>query len=297
MAIEDKTVVVDGDKPLTTQGAAKENLNDGQTREGAPAAPVDNGNAVPPKKVKPEGMDEEHGETDPAKIAAAAAAKTAATEAAANAAAEAAGPLTEFITLDDPAGQAALNVLKEAGVGPNEANKYFAKAIKSGDITQVDWAGIEAKVGKDKATLIKAGVESYYGGLLQKQQATVKQTHDIFGGEQNWNGVRDWAHKAEKGNAVLKSQIDAVRSLLDQGGVAASAGARELLRLYNADPATTGLGVRKLVQGDSSGNVVGKALTRGEYVTELKAAHDRGAKQTEIAAIDARRRAGKQAGI
>jgi hypothetical protein len=85
--------------------------------------------------------------------------------------------------------------------------------------------------------------------------------------------------------------------MIDEGGYRAEAGARELLRLYNAAPNTKGLGNAKLAVGDSTGTVVGTHLTRADYLTQLKAAHERGASRAEIQALDARRRAGKAAGI
>lgn len=295
------------DKALASQGATAENLDDGaKGAAGAPAAPVDNGNTPPPapKKDKPEGMDEQHGEVTPKPEQTAeekAAAEKAAKEAADKKAAEekeAAGPLKEYVDFSDsPAAAAAVDLLKEAGVGPNEANAYFEKALKSGDLKDVDVAGLEAKLGKAKATLVMAGVTAHYNALADKQAASVKAVHEVFGGEKNWTAVRDWAHAAEKADTKVKTQIDAIRGMIDEGGFRAEAGARELLRMYNAAPNQKGLGTHKLAVGDGTGSVVGTVLNRADYLTELKAAHARNASPAEIKNIDARRRAGKAAGI
>jgi hypothetical protein len=286
------------EKALAAQGATTDNLDDGAIgTSGAPKAPDAPSNEPPKDKTK-EGKDETHGTPDPEKEAADKAAKAAADAAAEAAAKEAAGPLKDYATFtDSPAAAAAVNLLKEAGIGPNAANEFFAKALKTGDLKDVDVAGLEAKLGKDKATLVMAGVTAHYNVLAQKNEATVSQVHEIFGGEQNWTKVRDWAKAAEKADPKFKAQVDDIRSLLDEGGGRAAAGARELLRLYNAAPNNKGLGTSKLAVGDSTGNVVGTILNRSDYLTELKAAHERGAKPAEIAAIDARRRAGKAAGI
>lgn len=294
------------DKALAAQGATADNLDPGATgTTGAPKPPPAPSNepAPAPKKDKPEGLDEEHGstgKTEPTaeeKAAAEAAAKKAADDKAA-ADKEAAGPLKDFVDFSDsPGAQAAVNLLKEAGVGPNAANEYFAKALQTGDLNDIDVAGLEAKLGKDKAALVLIGVKDHYGKLAAKAAETVKVTHDIFGGEKNWETVRTWAQTAEKADAKLKAQIDDIRGLLDEGGHKAAAGARELLRLYNAAPDKKGLGTAKLVQGDNTGTVIGTALNRTDYLTELKAAHARNAKPAEIAAIDARRKAGRKAGI
>ena len=296
------------DKALAAQGATAEHLDAGATgTEGAPKAPPAPSNEPPPpapKKDKPEGMDEEHGTEPPKKEQTAeekaAAEKAAKEEADKKAAAEkeAAGPLKDYVDFSDsPAAAAAVNLLKEAGIGPNEANGYFEKALKSGDLNDVDVKGLEAKLGKDKATLVMAGVTAHYTALQTKATETVKAVHDVFGGEKNWTTVRDWAHAAEKADPKVKTQINAIRGMIDEGGFRAEAGARELLRLYNAAPNVKGLGTSKLAVGDSTGTVVGTHLTRADYLTELKAAHDRGASRAEIQALDARRRAGKAAGI
>lgn len=288
------------EKALASQGATPDNLDDG-SKGGAPKPPPAPSNEPPPKK---EGKDEENTVvvTDPAdKAKADADAKAKADKEAADKAAadkEAAGPLKTYSNFpDSPAANAAVSLLKEAGIGPNEANAYFEKAIQSGDLKDVDVAGLEAKLGKDKTTLVMAGVTAHYTALSEKASATVKQTHDIFGGEANWNAVKTWAQTAEKADPKLKAQIDDIRGLLDEGGHRAAAGARELLRLYNAGPDNKGLGTSSLVSGDSSGTVIGTALTRAQYVAELTSAHARGAKRAEIQALDARRRAGMKAGI
>lgn len=271
-----------------------DNLDDGQGTKGAPKAPAAPSNEPPPKK----GDDEEHGvlKTDDEKAKEKEAADKAAADAAAakekadREALEAAGPLKEFQVYENPAAAAAVNLLKAEGLGPNEANSFFAEALKTGDINKVDVKGLEKRLGKDKATLVMAGVTAQYNELQAQTVATVKATHDIFGGEDNWKTVRAWAHAKEKADTKFGATVNDIRGLLNEGGTRAESGARELLRLYNADPETKGLG--KLVTGDTTGNVIGTPLTRQQYVTELEAAHARGAKPAEIKALDARRKAG-----
>lgn len=288
------------DKALAAQGATADNLDDGAAgNKGAPVAPPAPSNEPPPKPAKKEGLDEETDivpKAEPTAEEKAIADKAAADKADADK--EAAGPLKEYSKYEEsPAAAAAVELLKEAGIGPNAANEYFAKAIKSGNPDDIDVAGLEAKLGKAKTTLILAGAQAHFAAGNAKTAATVKVVHDIFGNEANWDVVRDWAKAAEKTDPKFKAQIDGVRSLLDEGGVRAEAGARELLRLYNAAPQTKGLGATKLAVGDNNGTVIGTVLTRAQYNTELKAAHERGAKPAEIKAIDARRKAGMKAGI
>jgi hypothetical protein len=291
------------EKALAAQGATLENLDAGSTGDGAPKPPPAESNEPPPKPAKKEGIDETNDAVvvTPEDKAKAAAAKVIADKAAADkveADKEAAGPLKSYAVItDSPAASAAIDLLKEAGVGPNAANEFFAKALTSGDPKDVDVAGLEAKIGKAKTTLVMAGVNAHFAAAQAKGQATVKVVHEIFGNETNWNTVRDWAKAQEKTDPKMKAQVDDIRGLLDEGGARAQAGARELLRMFNAAPATKGLGTTKLAVGDSTGTVIGTPLTRADYVTELKAAHDRGAKPAEISVIDARRKAGMKARI
>ncbi|KRR22164.1 hypothetical protein [Bradyrhizobium retamae] len=285
------------EKALAAQGATVENLDEGALdNKGAPKAPAAPANAPPEKK----GDDEENSVVivDPAKAAEekAAAEKAAAEKAAADK--EAAGPLKDYTSFpESPAANAAIELLKEAGVGPNAANEFFAKALKSGDLNDVDVAGLEAKLGKAKATLVMAGVTAHYEGLAAKVTETVTQVHGIFGGKENWDTVKTWAQKTEKADPAFKAKVDEIRSMLNEGGIRADLGAKELLRLYNSAPDQKGLGTNKLAVGDSTGTVIGTALSRAQYLAELKTAHARNAKPAEIKALDARRLAGKKAGI
>lgn len=293
---DEPTVV---DKALAVQGATADNLDEGASgNKGAPNAPPAPSNEPPPKPAKKEGLDEETDIKPVEKTAEEKAADAKAVADKAEADKEAAGPLKSYAVItDSPAASAAIDLLKEAGVGPNAANEIFKKALDSGDLKDIDVATLEAKIGKAKTTLVMAGVQAHFDQATAKAAATVKTVHDIYGSEANWNVVRDWAQAAEKADPKVKAQINDIRSLLDEGGSRAEAGARELLRMYNAAPQTKGLGTDKLAVSDSTGTVVGTALSRADYVAELKKAHDRGAKPAEIAALDARRKAGMKARI
>lgn len=279
--------------PLAHSGASTKDLSEGQGLEGAPKAPPEPSNAPPAK----DGRDETFADGDPSKAQEKAKEGDGKEKDAEPPKPEEKPDIGNYISMDDPAAQGAIDVLKEAGVHVKDADKFFAKAVKSGDLNDVDWAGIEAAVGKAKAFLIQSGVTTYYNNLQAQVHATVKQTHDIFGGAQNFDTVKAWAQAKEKGDEGFKGQVDAIRDLLNEGGAKAAAGARELLRLYNSDGGTKGLDAVKLVTGDTTGKVIGVPLTRADYITELKAAHDRRASPQELAAIDARRKAGMAAGI
>lgn len=284
------------EKALAAQGATVDTTSKSTDTTGA-AAPAAETNVAPAAVVDPAKVAADKAAADATAAEVAAAAALTAKTAADKAALEAGGPLKAFSVYENPAAQAAVNLLKTAGLGPNEAAAFFAEAVKSNDLSKVDVAGLEAKIGKDQATLVMAGAKAHYDDLKAQSDATVKQTHTIFNGEANWNTVKTWAQNAEKTDAKIKAKVDDVRSMLNQGGTQAEAAARELLRMFNADPTTKGLGTAKLVTGETTGNVIGTALTRSAYLTELKAADARGASHTEIAAINARRVAGRAQGI
>lgn len=272
---------------LAQQGASKTDIDASQSFEGAPKAPVDTGLTKPDIK---EGKDETFSAGDEK-------AKKPDEKPADPPKQEDKSNERQYATYDDAGAQGAIDVLKEAGVSATEADGFFAKAIEAGDMSIIDWKAIEDRVGPAKKFLIKSGVESYYNTQKALVEQTVAATHTIFGGEQNFAKVREWAQNKEKTDPAFKTNVDAVRELLNEGGKRAEIGARDLLRMYNADKNTTGLHTQKLVTGDATGTVIGTPLTRAEYVAELHKANDRGAKPAEIALIRMRRTAGMQAGI
>lgn len=279
-----------------TQGAGAEHIDDGQTTKGAPVAPViENG---------PHGDGVKPVEDDAAAKAAAEAkakeeeAKATSDDEKAEEGAEEEVVLVEYSDFEDPSAQAAVELLKESGVSPAEAQDIFAKAIESGDTRDIDVKALEAKVGKTKALLIMNGVQDYHNRATTQNNETVSMVHDLFGGEQNWGTVREWAQIREKNDAAFKKELDSIRADINAGGRAAKAAAKDLLALYNGNPNTKGLGTNtaKLVKGDGSASSAAP-LSRADYITELKKAHSSGAHASTIAALDHRRLAGKNAGI
>jgi hypothetical protein len=203
----------------------------------------------------------------------------------------------EYATYDDPAAQGAIDVLKESGVSAEDAEKFFAPFFKSGELKDINWSELEAKIGKGKAWLVKTGVETAHANEVTKRDATVTQTLEIFGGQENWNTVKTWAQTKETTDPAFKKQVDDIRDLLNLGGAKASAGARELLRLFNSDTGTKGNGAKSLVTGTTTGAVVGKPLTRAEYYTAMEKAENSGASEAVKQELRDRRHAGMVAGI
>lgn len=275
-----------GEAAGANQGAGAEHLSDGQSNgAGAPAAPkvINNangsGDGVVPKddaaaKATEADAGKEGDEEDDEPV------------------------VTEWAEWEDPSAAAAVDLLKEAGVTPTEADKIFAKAVESGDLRDIDVKELEAKVGKTKALLIMNGVKDYHQRVYVENARHVKEVQDIFGGEAGWTTVKEWAQAREKSDPAFKKTLDGIRDDLNSGNDRAiKAAAKDLLRAYNGAPNTKGLGNKNVVKGDGRPAAAGAPLSRADYLTELKKAHGSGASQAVIAQLDARRMAGKKAGL
>lgn len=203
----------------------------------------------------------------------------------------------EYVALDHPSGDAAIEVMKEAGMSAIEASAVFADALKTGDITKVKWNLLEAKIGKAKTQLVKDGITQYNTEVISKTQATRATVLETVGGEDNWQAITKWAKAREKTDKVFAGQLQEYRKAIEIGGGIAKHTAEVLKAEFNKDPKNNGLGVTAIIQGGALPASVDNPLTRADYVVELKKAHDRRASPEEIKALDARRTAGRQKGI
>ena len=202
----------------------------------------------------------------------------------------------QYITIDNPHAQSAIDLLKEANVSPVEANDIFKAAIESGDINKVDWVTLEAKIGKSKTHLVRTGVEAYYEGQFKQQQATVQEGYKEFGGEEGWKKAREYFQKREKTDPEFAKALVEYREMLDKGGLAGSMALKALKAEYNNDPKNTAITTKKLETGDRAVDIKSSgALTKAEYQAELAKidSYDNAA----YTKLRARRAAGIQAGI
>jgi hypothetical protein len=203
-----------------------------------------------------------------------------------------------YVELEDPAGQAAINMLKAKGVSPVEANAVFSKAMESGKLEDIDWKLLSTKMSADEVVLLKSGIEKYHADTYQKTAATTKAVFDLMGGQSNWEVVRAWAQNAEKTDAAIKTKVDSIRKSLELGGWSAEAAARELKTMYEAAPGTKGLGTSTLTNGDTVSTAsLGGPLTKEQYTTQLKAAHAANQPPSVTNALRERRKLGMAQGI
>ena len=205
----------------------------------------------------------------------------------------------EYVKVENPDAQAAIDLMNEAGVSPIEANAIFAKAIESKDLNDVDWATLEAKIGPAKTRLVKNGVEKYHADVVSVQIEVAKKAFEIVGSEDNWKTVRAWAQTKEKVDTAYASKVAQYRKAIDLGGFTAEAAIRALKADFEADPKNGGLGKGSITKGDTIVTVTGGALTREQYITELHKL-ERSNTPGRAAATEAlhnRRRLGMQQGI
>lgn len=194
----------------------------------------------------------------------------------------------EYVEYGHPSADAAVAMLKESGITPAESSAWFKKAAESGNIADIDYAAMEAKLGKDKATLVKTAVQDYYTSANQSIQKTANAVLEIVGGRENFDVVKVWAETRGKTDAAFASQFQEFVKMFDLGEHSARLAAKELKSLYEADPKNKSL-VTQVVSGDGvPGRDADKPLTRSEYLAAMKTAQEKG-DNAEIARLRAQR--------
>lgn len=270
-------------------------LNPGEITKGGNPLPLDPGNTPPPVKEVPKSADQIVADKKAADEKTLADAKAIADAKALEDAKVKEGWQKDYVKIENPDAQAAIDLMNEAGVSPIEANAIFAKAIESKDLKDIDWPTLEAKIGATKTRLVKNGIERYFNDVVSVQTAVTKQAYEIVGGQENWVKVKDWAQAQEKADPEYAKKVVEYRKALDTGGFSAEAAVKALKADYEAHPKNGGLGQNTILRGDTQAVAGGTPLSRAEYTTELHKAHKRGAAAQEIEALHNRRRAGMQA--
>lgn len=204
----------------------------------------------------------------------------------------------EYVKLGDSAGESVINLLKEAKVSAREANLIFAEAIAGNDLTKIKWDVLEEKLGKDKANLAKIGITDYYTRIYSDNVKTTEKAYEVVGGEENWKSIATWVKKAEKADPKRKAEFDEIRKGIDVGGRIAILAVNDLKSLYEADPKNNGLGVKKLTTGQRVVETTdGTPLSRADYLTAVKEAHEKNSPKEVISSLQRRRQAGMAQGL
>lgn len=260
---------------IEVQGAKASDLDDGQGTGGAPKAP-EAVNTPPVKEPTAEEKAATEKKAADDKAAEDAALKTKEDEAALeDTTQEDAGP-KDFAKYDDEAAQAVISVLKDAGVTPKEADSYFSKAVQSGKLEDIDVAGLTAKVGKEKASLVLIGAKDYYNRNMAATKEVVEAAYTEVGGQENYTKVRDYFRKAVETKPELESTLKEWNQMFDLNKKTALVAVKEMVKLYNEDPKNRSLQIR-MVEGDTAATSTsdGEKLSRNDYLAKVKVAQDK----------------------
>lgn len=203
----------------------------------------------------------------------------------------------EYNEYENVALQQAVDILKTAEIPVEESNAIFAEAINTGDLSKVDLATLQEKLGKDKADLVMILAKSYVDTTVGDVQKITEEAHKLVGGEENFKAMREWASKKEASDPEFAKVLADIRTMADSGSpVATKSAVQELARLWKEDPNTTI--PAELMEGDAPGNSQGiKPMTRREYADAINAARIKGTYNAERQGLWARRQAGMKQGI
>lgn len=274
-----------GDKGLPPGVSAKDVPKDQITSmsdAGVPKAPAEPSSKAPVK----EPTAEEKAKTAEAETAEAARVKAEADKPKDEA------PKEEFESYGHPGADAAVRLMKESGVTPEQADAWFAKVKVSGNAEDMNLAEMEKVLGKDKAALISTSVKAYYADTKATGQANAKAAADAVGGTENFGLVKDWALKKEKADPAFAKQLNEFRKMIEIGTAPAALAGKALQGLYEADPNNKSLSI-KMVQGDSATSVdAAGSITRADYLAQMKVAEAKG-DHTEMSRLRALRTASR----
>lgn len=276
-----------------SQGATAANLNPGEVGPGpVPPTVVNAPPAVQAPAKTPEQLQAEQDATNQSRE------KPKVTPEQEAAAAEAARVAASDIDFVQGAPQqvavvnAAIQLMKDAGMKKGDANKVFGKAFETGDLKDINRAALVEKVGEQKAALILAGVLEYNNSTGTARMAAAKSVMEVMGGQENWKTVRTWARALEASDPEWAAELNEYRSMIDLGGRSAKYAAEQIRKRYESDPKNSSLS-RTIVQGDGTVARIENPITsRAEYVEALKKAHAKG-DMNEVRQINARRAAGR----
>lgn len=215
--------------------------------------------------------------------------------------------VTEWVQSDSPEFNAAIGLMKAAGMTPAEGAAIFDDAANTGDLSKVDRAALVEKVGEDQAALIMAGftkfVDTTGAALLER----VNAVHDSVGGSDNWSKITGWARTKAKGDEAFKAEIQELTELMNGKSIsAAKLAGKELLAKFNADKSNSTLTTTTAPSVTPSGKPAApsapavKPISAREYAEAVEDAQRnlRGSDQTaRLAELSKQRAAGRNKGI
>jgi len=162
---------------------------------------------------------------------------------------EAAG---EWPVTDSQLFNASVQMMQESGMAPGDTDAIFGEYAKTGDASKIDMEALGARIGADKAALVATGVKDFYTTQGRANLAKVAAAHEVAGGEDNWNTVRDYARNKAATDPAFAKEYERFAGMINQGEVEARMVTQHLVNTYNADPKNTTLGAgTATVRGDT----------------------------------------------
>lgn len=180
-------------------------------------------------------------------------------------------PGNEIVKIDhdDVNVQAVQSLLADHKVTEKQAADIFGKAVQSGDLKDIDVAKLKEVLGSDaKVNLALAGLRNFYETVGKTRAETLNKVYAAFGGGAGWKAAQAY-FQSKQGDAT----VEALKGMLDAGGIQAELAIERMVAMYVADPNTStgNLTVPPKV-GQADVQSVQKFANRVEMVNAMKAA-------------------------
>lgn len=203
----------------------------------------------------------------------------------------------DYTEYTDPARRQIVDILRESEIPVEEAQEFFAEALKTQDVTKINQEALREKLGDKKAELVMLLAESYYKGAFQEMQALKDKAFEVTGGEDNFNAIKEWAQGKAESDPEFAKDLEEIRGLIaTETPRGVQAGMKALVDLYKADPNTTV--PADLEVGDkAAGENTAQPLSRLDYAREVEKAMKKGNYDDVIGELKKRRQAGIKQGI
>jgi len=195
-------------------------------------------------------------------------------------------------------GNAVLQMLQNAGVTPDEAKAIMFDAVVEGDMSKLDKATLEEKLGKNQAFLAIQGIQTFITDRKATGAEAVKTVHEQAGGEENWVKVRDWANDT---NNMPEAQLDEYAGMIDKGGAQAKFAISEMMAAYAGDTKNSDL-APALEEADTSATPAIEPIGKVDYADKYDAIYNDKSlseqqRSRKLAALNTQRAAGRTQGM
>lgn len=200
-------------------------------------------------------------------------------------------PTGDWPVLGHKAGDDAMQVMKAAGLSVADLDAIFGEANTTQDMSKVDLAKLNEKLGPHAANLVMLGINTFHADVTARNAETVAAVHEVAGGEESWKALTTWAQgKETAGDKAFNAKLGDLREAIDSGGWLAKAAAAELKSMYEADPNNGSLVTTLEVPTRTGGTELVEVakLSRAQYHDKLDALH-RAGKTAEFKQLQAAR--------